>query len=1149
MKTNQPKLGKIILLFLMILTNFKVISQNYNHPKSGSQTVNLPAVNGVYYYYDDGGANANYSDNINNSKITFKVPSGYDLSYKVELIDMNNDGCVYDYLEIDQPFQSCSNDYTTQICDLVQNDGDVYPICGGEVVFTFKSDGIFNDIGWKIRLNVSKRDVSNWALCVNGITEFAPCKDLKSPNNIKCGSSGPTLVLEGQKASFIEEFICWDPFKCNSNGSGDIDFYPPFSGTYPLPERKFFYEGAFEPSLCIETDCPDLIKEIFLVNGCTVLQKGAKVGSNFCFTNVPASTFLKSTYFIAEYDCSGSGDLAFCNIEVNCGGTWNCPDFPDIKCCDVIYSTNADGVSVSNGYNNCYLSSSGSKYTAPEKVYRFVATENGPVTVSLYDLNDDLDLFILDDCDINSGCGNPAKVSHNPGGQDESVTFQAVKGQDYYIVIDGWDGAISDYVLETLCPPAVCNPCGDCFLYTMKNGATSSQVNCFNKYSNCNASVPVTYNYKWFVNGTQASTLENPVLTLNHGSTYQVCQKIFNANVLVFECCWNITPVKPCLDGPKAHYKVSKILNNTVEFDPSTSSDGTKFTWMFGDGSAAVVTNTPDKVSHTFPQSSVYTVCVYVKNDYGIACYCMQIKTGNPNILCQNKLVIPQFTANLNNTQVGINTAQFADIYEYSIDYGDGTNSSGDIWNGEVKHTYPAGKNSYMVCVTYKMKYFDLNGNCCIYYGCFCFTVKVGCCSSVIDNCDAIYYGFLDDIQGLNYQLKHTSGGVQIEGWEIDDVPVANSGSNQINFKFPGAGKYKICCYYYDGAGCLIRCCRWICVSNPFICNEIFYSYIEGQGYQFKIDNSSGDYSEINWTVDAPVNQSLGSGTNSQLLPLPINCQTYTISVRFYDKKCGGYRICCITVYICNPFNCNGIKYYLNSNGDYVFSIDGDVSDASWTFDDTNQNIGSGQTVTYTGPLNCVERIISVRYYDIFCKCWRICCYRIYLCPPSNCSFNINYSNFGFGNIELKSNNSDAQNISWYTLNDNKLIGQGSSITAKFPQGQKIIICMYYYNPVTKCFQVCCKEIMVSPVATQDQTELLEFSIVPNPTKNEFRIQSDNSSESVFLRIFDMNGREVYRWEDYMINDPIILEVPTGLYNVVLSKNKSITHLKLIKVE
>ncbi len=104
MKTNQQNLGTIILLFLMIFTNLKVSSQNYNHPKSGSQTVNLPAVNGVYYYYDDGGPNANYSNDINNSKITFKVPAGYDLSYKVELIDMDNDGCTFDYLEINQTF-------------------------------------------------------------------------------------------------------------------------------------------------------------------------------------------------------------------------------------------------------------------------------------------------------------------------------------------------------------------------------------------------------------------------------------------------------------------------------------------------------------------------------------------------------------------------------------------------------------------------------------------------------------------------------------------------------------------------------------------------------------------------------------------------------------------------------------------------------------------------------------------------------------------------------------------------------------------------------------------------------------------------------------------------------------------------------------
>ncbi|MCC6689241.1 MAG: PKD domain-containing protein [Saprospiraceae bacterium] len=1152
------------------MSSIIAFTQNYNHPKNGNATYNLPAANGFYHYYDDGGPNGSYSDGINNTTITFKVPDGHDLFYRVVYLDMHNDGCDYDYLITSFIFEECNfNQGNSKICEIIKSDGSNYPICGNQVSFTFKSNGSVNDGGWDIQLSVYKRQPGNPASgtsCPNGIVEQYECINYPSLNSINCDGG---LGFAGTKIenTFTETFDCFPNINACYFNQGHIDYYPPFSGLYPDKEIVFNYSGDDEPYLCIETDCSLIITDIFMLHGCQVLQKGIKTitpnGVKFCFTNVPKSTITKTTSFVAEQNCDNGGDLIFCNFNVSCdGGAWDCPGIPDIGCCNIIYGNSAEGINVSTAYGNCYNPMNQQpNWSGPEQLYRFVATESGPVTVLLSDLYADLDMFILDNCDPNSACGPTSKprVSHNPGSQDESITFDAVKGEDYYIVIDGWDGVTSTYTLEILCTPILCNPCGDCFLYTLKQGANSTEVKCFNKYQDCGAYVgqnvpssPTVFDYKWFVDGVQSSNVENPIFNFPNGSTHTICQKIYSSNTLIFECCWTVIIDGFCKKAPTAKFSVSNLNNNTIEFDPGQSKDGNEYIWDFGDNSPEVTKDTSSKISHTFPSASTYTVCLYVKNANGISCYCMQIKTGNVNFLCQQKQIIPLFTTITDNNKITINTNQFQDIFEFSIDYGDGTSQTGTIWDNKDKkleHTYPTGKASYNICITYKIKYFDALGKCCIYIGCYCFTIKIGCCTSFIDDCTQIIPYYIDDNQGLTYKLEYPTAGIQIIGWEIDDVPVQNSGSNSINFKFPFAGKYKVCCYYYDGAGCLIRCCKWIYVSNPFLCNSIIYSFNESNGYQFEIANPDNNYSDISWTVDAPVSQSLGKGNKSGFLPIPANCQNYVISVRFYDKTCGCYRICCIYLYICNPFNCGEIKYYLNQDGNYVFAIDGNLTDATWTFDDTNTFIGFGQNVTYTGPLNCAERIISVRYFDVICKCWRICCYRIYLCPPANCGNNIIYTNLGGGYVTLNSSVPNAQDISWYTLNNNTLLGNGNNLTVKLQHGLKITICMYYYNPVTKCYQVCCRDVDVSPLAASEQQDDTAFSVIPNPAKGGFRIYASGREGNAAMQIFDMTGKLVFSRDEYKINSTVEFQAPPGVYNIVLREEGKLHHLKLIKAE
>jgi hypothetical protein len=79
-----------------------------------------------------------------------------------------------------------------------------------------------------------------------------------------------------------------------------------------------------------------------------------------------------------------------------------------------------------------------------------VATDRDePLTLRLTRLSADLDLYVLDrpDCD-GSGC---LGASDGPDSSDEAVTIEARAGAAYTVVIDGFEGAASDFVLTVDC--------------------------------------------------------------------------------------------------------------------------------------------------------------------------------------------------------------------------------------------------------------------------------------------------------------------------------------------------------------------------------------------------------------------------------------------------------------------------------------------------------------------------------------------------------------------------------------------------------------------------------------------------------------------------------------------------------------------------
>ncbi|MDY0003249.1 MAG: DUF4215 domain-containing protein, partial [Polyangia bacterium] len=87
----------------------------------------------------------------------------------------------------------------------------------------------------------------------------------------------------------------------------------------------------------------------------------------------------------------------------------------------------------------------------PEYTYQFNATETGPVTVTLTGIASgvDLDLFVL--LQPFGSCAPGNCIAYSAGVGDETVTFEALAGQTYFIVVDGWQTNRGSYDISLTC--------------------------------------------------------------------------------------------------------------------------------------------------------------------------------------------------------------------------------------------------------------------------------------------------------------------------------------------------------------------------------------------------------------------------------------------------------------------------------------------------------------------------------------------------------------------------------------------------------------------------------------------------------------------------------------------------------------------------
>jgi hypothetical protein len=149
-----------------------------------------------------------------------------------------------------------------------------------------------------------------------------------------------------------------------------------------------------------------------------------------------------------DTDCEDSD----CVLHPNCKPPAGvCQANLAIACNQKAVGTNAAGLSNVAGWENCAV---GSDYSAPENVYAFKPPCAGDVTVRIdrqAGLTGKLSAIVMDES-IADTCGPAGCVTSTLLGADASITqFTADANQDYFIAVDGLDGATGPYELRVDC--------------------------------------------------------------------------------------------------------------------------------------------------------------------------------------------------------------------------------------------------------------------------------------------------------------------------------------------------------------------------------------------------------------------------------------------------------------------------------------------------------------------------------------------------------------------------------------------------------------------------------------------------------------------------------------------------------------------------
>ena len=274
--------------------------------------------------------------------------------------------------------------------------------------------------------------------------------------------------------------------------------------------------------------------------------------------------------------------------------------------------------------------------------------------------------------------------------------------------------------------------------------------------------------------------------------------------------------------------------------------------------------------------------------------------------------------------------------------------------------------------------------------------------------------------------------------------------------------------YYYDPATTSWKvCCRKINICPPTNCESTIQYTYDGASNKFQFTLNVPGATGTTWRFDND-----GTVLPNGMFVIPANwtCTDRTVTVYYFDPSAQTWRVCCRRIYICPPTNCqSSISFAYNAGGNAVtFTFNGGtiLANVNWQVEETGQQLGanSNTSAPLLVPSPCAERTVSFRYQEN--GIWYICCKRVYLCNPYDCSSNITHSVSG-NTLNISVNNSFTD-VTWKNGTTGQTLGSGNAITYSLNNGAGNVSVCATYKDGTGTYRTCCKDISVScpaPVA------------------------------------------------------------------------------------